>query len=329
MEKVCIVGFGCIGPNHANALLKTKNAMLYAICDPDAEVRRQVKEAYGIKTYATYDEVLSDDKITSVHICTPHYLHFSMIQKALAAGKSVVAEKPITRIREEFDELLKLPDTDRICAVFQNRYNPCVIALKQAIDEGKLGKILGVKGILTWFRDATYYDAGGWRGKQATEGGAVVINQAVHTLDLMIYLAGPVKDIQGSVFNFTLQNTIEAEDTAVAHLNFENGARGTFFATNAYAENSPYFVEVVGEKGKARYQDSKLWINDELVLQEGTTAIGKSYWGTGHEMLIHRFYDEGERISIDDVSNTMKTLFALYESAQKGAEKVTISLKGE
>lgn len=325
MEKVCIVGFGCIGPNHANALLKTKNATLYAVCDPDATVRKQVEEAYAVKTYAAYEEVLADDEITSVHICTPHYLHFSMIQMALAAGKKVVAEKPITRVREEFDALLETPGIDRVCAVFQNRYNPCVMALKKAVDEGTFGKILGVKGILTWFRDDAYYAAGDWRGKLATEGGAVVINQAVHTLDLMIYLGGPVKDIQGSTFNFTLQDSIEAEDTAVAHLNFENGARGTFFATNAYADNSPYFVEIVGEKGKARYQDGKLWMNGELVLQEGTTEIGKSYWGTGHEMLIHRFYDADERISVEDVSNTMKTLFALYESAKRGAEKITIA----
>lgn len=325
MEKVCIVGFGCIGPNHANALLKTEKAVFFGVCDPKPEVRKYAAETYGVKTYADFEEVLADEEITSVHICTPHYLHFSMIQKALAAGKKVVSEKPITRVREEFDALLKLPGTDRVCAVFQNRYNPCVVALKKAVDEGKLGKILGVKGILTWFRDASYYEADGWRGKLSTEGGAVAINQAVHTLDLMIHLCGPAKDIQGSVFNFTLQDAIEVEDTAVAHLNFENGARGIFFATNGYAENSPYFVEIVGDKGKARYQDSKLWINDELVLQEGATAIGKSYWGTGHEMLIHRFYDEGECISVEDVSNTMKTLFALYESANKGAEKIMIS----
>lgn len=325
MEKVCIVGFGCIGPNHANALLKTQNAQFYAVCDPDPQVRQRVEKEYAVKTYADFQEVIDDSEITSVHICTPHFLHFSMIQKALAAGKTVVTEKPITRVREEFDELMKTPGVERVCAVFQNRYNPCVVALKKAIEEGKLGKVLGVKGILTWYRDASYYAAGDWRGKYDTEGGAVAINQAIHTLDLMIYLGGPVHDIQGSTFNFSLQDTIEAEDTAVSYMNFENGARGIFLATNAYAENSPYFVEVVGEKGKARYQDSKLWINDELVLQEGTTAIGKSYWGTGHEMLIHRFYDANERISIESVSNTMKTLFALYESARKGAEKITIS----
>lgn len=327
MDKVCIVGFGCIGPNHANALLKTENAVLYAICDPDETVRERAEKEYGVKTYSDFETVLQDSEITSVHICTPHYLHFPMIKRALAAGKKVVAEKPITRTREEFDQLLNLGDAEQICAVFQNRYNPCVVALKKAIDNGELGKILGVKGILTWFRDSAYYEAGGWRGRYDTEGGSVAINQAVHTLDLMIHFAGSVRDIQGDTFNFTLQDTIEMEDTAVAHLDFESGARGTFFATNGYAENSPYFLEVVGEKGKARYQDGKLLLNGEQVLDENSnaTAMGKSYWGSGHEMLIRRFYDNGEKISIYDVENTMKTLFALYESAKNGATKITIS----
>ena len=82
---------------------------------------------------------------------------------------------------------------------------------------------------------------------------------------------------------------------------------------------------MVGENGHARYQDSKLWLNGELVLQEGSAEIGKSYWGTGHEMLIHRFYDMDERVSVEDVSNTMKTLFALYESAKNGAQKIEIN----
>ena len=327
MDKVCIVGFGCIGPNHANALLKTENAELYAICDPDESVCERVEKEYGIKTYSDFEAVLKDLEITSVHICTPHYLHFPMIIQALTAGKKVVTEKPVTRTLEEFEQLLALGDAERICAVFQNRYNPCVVALKKTIEKGELGKVLGVKGILTWFRNPAYYEAGGWRGRYDTEGGAVAINQAVHTLDLMIHFAGPVRDIQGATFNFTLQDTIEMEDTAVAHLNFENGARGTFFATNGYAENSPYFLEVVGEKGKARYQDGKLWLNGEQVLDEtaNATAMGKSYWGNGHEMLIRSFYDKNEKISIYDVENTMKTLFALYESANNGATKITVS----
>ena len=258
MDKACIVGFGCIGPNHANALLKTENAVFYAVCDPDERVRERARKEYGVKTFSDFEDVLKDAEVTSVHICTPHHLHFQMIQKALAAGKKVVTEKPVTRVREEFDRLLKMDGAERVCATFQNRYNPCVVALKKAIDAGELGKIIGVKGILTWFRDPAYYQVGDWRGKFDTEGGAVAINQAIHTLDLMIHFGGPIRDIQGSTFNFTLQDTIEMEDTAVAYVNFENGARGVFFATNGYAENSPYFLEVVGEKGKARYQDGKL-----------------------------------------------------------------------
>ena len=108
MKNVCIVGYGSIGPVHANALKNADQARFYAVCDVDAEKRKVCRETYGVKEYDDFDKMLQDEDIDSVHICTPHYLHFEMIKKALAAGKDVVTEKPVTITKEEYAALLEL-----------------------------------------------------------------------------------------------------------------------------------------------------------------------------------------------------------------------------
>ena len=131
MKKAAIVGYGAIGPIHALALEKTQKARLYAVCDTDPERRRLCREQYGALEYEDFDTMLADPEIDSVHICTPHYLHYEMIRNALAAGKTVVAEKPVTRTRQEWEALLALPGANRVCVVLQNRLNPCVQKLKR------------------------------------------------------------------------------------------------------------------------------------------------------------------------------------------------------
>ena len=118
MKNVCIVGYGAIGPTHAAAVSKTESARLYAVCEIDPERREKcIAEHSGVVAYSDFDEMLADKMIDSVHICTPHYLHFEMAKKALAAGKQVVCEKPVTMTEEEYDELCRL-DTDERSASF-------------------------------------------------------------------------------------------------------------------------------------------------------------------------------------------------------------------
>ena len=252
MKHVCIVGYGAIGPVHALALEGVENAKLYAVCDIDAERRKLCAEKYSVIEYADFDEMLKDENIHSVHICTPHYLHFPMIKKALEAGKDVVVEKPVTMTKDEFKELQNLKDVNKVCVVFQNRLNPCVVKLKELIENRELGEIKAARAMLTWRRTKAYYQAADWRGKWATEGGGLLINQAVHTLDYFSYLLGNVKSVKASMSNFTLEDTIEVEDTLAAVLELESGVRGIFFATNGYTENSTPFFEVSFENGVAR-----------------------------------------------------------------------------
>lgn len=319
MKRVCIVGYGAIGPVHAKALEKVKNAELYGVCDILEERRKACRDKYGVKEYDDFERMLMDANIDTVHICTPHYLHFEMVKKALAAGKDVVVEKPVTMTKEEFQQLVLLDGKERICVVLQNRLNPSIQKMKEVVDSGILGKVKAAKGVLTWKRDQTYYESGAWRGKWATEGGGVMINQAVHTLDYFNYLIGDVTSVKAQMCNFSLENVIEVEDTCMAMFELEQGIRGVFFATNGYSEISTPFFEILFECGRARYIDKQLWINGEKIVEDAKPTIGKDCWGGGHEELMRRYYDEQEYFTVEDVANTMNTVFALYESAQGGA----------
>ena len=320
MKNVCITGYGAIGPVHAAAISKTENAKLYAVCDIDKSRIESCQSEWGdIKGYTDFDEMLLDKDIDSVHICTPHYLHFEMIKKALAKGKTVVSEKPITMTNDEFTELLKTENSDKVCCVLQNRLNACVVKLKEIVKSGKYGKIITVKSVVTWHRDSDYYAQASWRGKKSTEGGGVLINQSVHTLDLMSYVIGDIKNVKAHMTNFSVDN-IEVEDTFAAYLGFKDGINGIFFATNAYGINSDPNMEIVFENGIARYEYGKLFVNDELVEENSKPTLGKAYWGSGHENLMRNYYDRNEYFAPKDVENTMRTMFAMYDSAENAGE---------
>lgn len=325
MKNVCIVGYGAIGPIHAAALQNIPEANLYAICDVDVTKIDKCKEQYDVtKSYTDFYEMLKDEDIDSVHICTPHYLHYDMITAAIDSGKKVIAEKPVVMTEDELGKLMKFEGREQIAIVFQNRLNTCVKELKKIVDNKKFGDVVCVRGILTWNRDKKYYDSGAWRGKWKTEGGGVLINQAVHTLDLMGYLGGGFKSLKANMTNYTLQDVIEVEDTFSAVLKLKNGGTGVFFATNAYEADSRYDIEVVFENGSAHYVDDKLFVNDELICHDTTVTGEKSYWGASHEELIRNFYKNEIYYNINDAKNTMFSLFAMYNSARNNGEEVVI-----
>ncbi len=317
MKNACVVGYGAIGPTHADAINQTASARLYAVCDIDPERAARCVREYGVKDYRDFDEMLRDPEIDAVHICTPHYLHFSMIKKALAAGKEVITEKPITMTREEYRELLELPGVEKVCCVLQNRLNPCVRAMKQLADSGELGKVVTARGLLTWNKDMNYYGHDAWRGKWATEGGGVLINQAIHTMDFFNYITGDVRSVRAQMANFDLPE-IEVEDTLAAFLRLNGGGRGVFFASNVYGVNSSTMFEVVFEKGTLRYEARKLFKDGQLIEEDEQPVLGKGYWGKGHVGLIQDYYDRGVYFSVADVKRTMDCAFAMYDSARQG-----------
>ena len=192
--NTAIIGGGAIHGCHVNALRQMPNVALRALVDIDSVKGLALAKDYQCRFYQDYREMLLDDAIDVVHICTPHFEHKRMILAALAAGKHVFCEKPVGMNSSEFGDIVQAveqaPGLLGVC--YQNRLNPTSLRIRQELSEGELGKMLGMKAVLTWSRSGAYYTESPWRGRLATEGGSLLINQAIHTLDLMQWFAGGV-----------------------------------------------------------------------------------------------------------------------------------------
>lgn len=335
MLNACIVGYGAIGPIHARAIEECDNARLYAVCDNSPQKTEKCFEEYKpVCTYNDFDEMLKDKNIDVVHVCTPHYLHAQMTEKAINAGKYVVLEKPVSINQKELHRLLALNSGDRICVMLQNRTNRCVQKLKDIIsNDTSIGELLASCAFITWSRTKEYYLQDSWRGKWATEGGALMINQAVHTLDLLVWLSGGVKSIKASISTKALNDVIETEDTADALLKLKNGRNALFYGSNAYSGFAPVRIEFTFEKAVFRYADERLYKIDEngveVIENDNTHAPGKHDWGGGHVTVINDFYNHildnnKEFISLTDAAHTMEVLFSLYESAKNNSQEIII-----
>lgn len=199
--------------------------------------------------------------------------------------------------------------------------------MKQAVDSGELGKLLCLKGIVTWYRSPQYYESE-WKGRWATEGGGVLINQAIHTLDLLQWFGGEVESIKGSVSTDALEGVIEVEDSAHAHLVFAGGATAVFYATNAYGVNSPVEVELVFEQGRLHLLGDTLYLH-----RNGTSAVlsepvpndlgEKSYWGVSHGCQIRDFYEHvlaGRPYPLNGPEGykALRLVTDIYESSRSG-----------
>ncbi len=337
MMNVCIVGCGAIGPVHALAIEKTESAKLYAVCDLNKERADALANKRGVKVFYDFDEMLHDDNIDSVHICTPHYLHVPMAKKALENGKYVILEKPAAI---NFDELNELAEYDKkyphkLGFVLQNRRNERVRVLKDCIekDEDK-GGFVGAKAFHMWSRTPKYYAQDEWRGKWSTEGGGALINQAVHTLDLLDWLCGGILAVRASISTKLLDECIEVEDTVDVLIDLKNGSRACFYAVNTYTQNSPVNLEINYENVTYRYADEYLYrirkdCVPEIIAGEKIDVGWKSYWGAGHADVINSFYNvmcgkEGEYISLSDGISSAKAVLAIYESAKNDGKKVYI-----
>lgn len=333
MEKLgsAIIGCGSIYKSHADSLQMNQNSQIVAVVDINAKRAKEASEIYNCKFYTDYEEMLKNEEVQVVHICTPHYLHAPMAIDAMKAGKHVLVEKPVAINVSEAEEMAKVAKANnkKLSVCFQNRYNSTYLKVKQIIDEGRLGAIKGIKGLVTWYRNEEYYTNSLWRGKWKTEGGGVLINQAIHTLDFMQYIAGPVKRLKGNVDTRLLKNVIEVEDTADVTLQFESGAVGIFFATNSFTRNSSVDIEIHCEKGVLRINEEELVMDyngkKEYITRENNVSNKyKDYWGKSHGTLIQKFYqciiedDFTGYITAEEGVKSLKLIEAIYKSSAEG-----------
>ncbi|MDW2743431.1 Gfo/Idh/MocA family protein [Atlantibacter subterraneus] len=323
-----IIGCGAIHHRHAAAIHALPETTLRAVVDTDPARGRQWASQYGCHGYQDYREMLRDPAIDVVHICTPHYLHKSMIIAALKAGKHVFCEKPIALNTHEAAEIAQAAASarGRLAVCYQNRYNPTSQAMAESLRHSSCGKMLSIKAALTWSRSETYYTASGWRGIFSTEGGSLLINQAIHTLDLIQWLAGGVVRVKGVTDSSWLATAIETEDSAMAMLELANGARGLFYATNCHTTDSPLALEIHCERGRLQLRDNTLWrITDkgrEQLASDSVPENAKSYWGSSHQLAISDFYQAIQRsgtvqyCNVKQACQSLQLVEAIYRSSQ-------------
>ena len=321
--RVGVIGLGDVSMIHLHSIKSSEKAELVAVCDID-ETKSSLIE--NVNFYTDYIEMIQKEQLDCVHICLPHYLHYPVTKDVANLGVNVLLEKPLCLDTEEAEKFIELSDsTDtNICICLQNRYNNTVENLKEIINSDVYGKVIGIKGLVTWNRPKEYYTVKPWRGKMEFAGGGVMINQAVHTLDLMQLLGGKIESIKGNVDNF-LDYDIEVEDTANAIINFENGAKGVFFATIANATNSSVEIEVVLEKGMFSIKYSKLYrnIDGELIeiAEDERLSGSKHYYGASHGKLINKYYDcllsnSKDYVHIKDAIPSIKMIDSIRESSE-------------
>ncbi len=333
--KVAVIGCGGISVMHLKALKDNPDTDIVAVADIKPERANKAAEEYGAKAYCDFEDLLKNEELDSIHICTPHYLHTDMAIKALKAGINVLTEKPCSVSADEVEMLRKAQEESgkQVGVCFQNRYNNCVIRAKEIIANGTLGKMLSARAFVTWSRGKDYY-SDDWHGTLDKECGGVLINQSIHTLDLIEYLCGKCKKVTAHVSNDHLKGIIEVEDNASVLMELESGITAMMYATTAYAENSDVFIEIAFENGKLRFEGDRLYTvskNGNIAEAcESPEAVyhGQSYWGVGHSILINDYYDclkTGRKFGIDafEGGNAAKLVFASYESSEKG-ESVNI-----
>jgi len=260
MEKVKIgvIGVKGIGRTHIDAIVSSENAELFAVADINRETGVTVASNYGVEWYRNYEEMLEEEDLDAVTICTPHFLHYQMALKAFAYQKHVLVEKPMAISVSEADEMIRESRKRglKLAVVFQHRTDSVNREVKRLIDSGEIGEIYRAFMEACFFRTQAYFDRDAWRGKWATEGGGVLINQAIHDLDLFQWLLGKPVKIQGQIG--TMYHDIEVEDLASAAILFENGAQGIFQASIIDPIRMRR-LELCGEKGKIELNREARW----------------------------------------------------------------------
>lgn len=257
-----IIGCGMISQFHISAINAIPNASLRGVYDAAPERRGQLAAQNGVKPYSSLEEVWADETVDAVCVCTPSGLHYPQAMAALEHGRHVLVEKPMA---------LKLPDCDRLIAaarerkltlgvVSQLRFSPAVQQVKHAVDSGVLGKLVCADLYMKFHRSQDYYDSSGWRGTWAMDGGGALMNQGIHGVDLLRYLAGPVDSIFARAK--TLARRIEVEDTLSAVAEFQNGAIGVIQATTSMYSGFSRRLELCGERGTIIMEEDKILLWD-------------------------------------------------------------------
>ena len=321
--RVAVIGCGGISKVHAAVLNELEDAQLTAFADIRQERAQKMAEQYHCHAYGSMDELLANEQPDVIHICTPHYVHTDLCAAAAEKGIPVFTEKPPVINREQWIQMQEISRRIPVGVCFQNRFNSNVQETLRILKTGEMGKLTGVRAFVTWSRGAGYYHDE-WHGKWATEGGGALINQAIHTLDLLLLFFGEPREICATMANHHLRGEIEVEDTAEIWLRNQNGT-AILYSTTAYGRDEPVLIDIATEKGTLRLENDTLTVRRDgeetrLILPDDE-KLGKSYWGAGHKKCIADFYDSLKkgctcRNNIESCRVTIETMLTVYEQCK-------------
>ena len=337
-----IIGTGSIGRFHAEAIRAMAGGTLHSVYN------RHPALDYDVPSYTDLAEFLADPDLDIVTIATPSGAHFDPTQAALLASKHVICEKPLEITTARIDELIATATATgmTLAAILNRRFNPAMSAFKAAMDEGRLGKVVSASCYVKWFRDQAYYDSAAWRGTMALDGGGALMNQGIHQIDALLYLAGPVASVQANIACLAHER-IEVEDMAVAILEFQSGARGVIEgSTCCWSKNGhPGRVQICGTEGSIFLADETLEIWDfknehihdagirQTLMRGNQATMGAN---DPKAILFHQHQRNFEEVvtairegrepstSSREAKKSVALIEAIYQSAANGGAKISL-----
>ncbi|MEM8943972.1 MAG: Gfo/Idh/MocA family oxidoreductase [Planctomycetota bacterium] len=345
-----IVGTGMISRFHARAIEDVRGAKLVACCDMSAERANAFAKEVGCLAFDDMKKMLADPAIDVVTIATPSGAHMEPAVAAAKAGKHVIVEKPLEITLKRCDKIIDACERAgvKLGTIFPSRFHDSSVQMRKAIDQGRFGRLTLGDAYVKWFRTQEYYDSGAWRGTWKLDGGGALMNQAVHTVDLLSWLMGPIEEIQAQTATLA-HKRIEVEDVAVAALKFKSGALGVIEATTAAYPGYLKRIELHGSEGTAvlEEEDLKTWdfakkkAADKAILEamqssKSTGGGAADPAAIGHHGHTMQFKDFVKAIRTDGTPavdgyegrKPIEIILAIYKSAQSG-KTVKLPLKSD
>jgi len=329
-----IVGLGNISGFHVGAIRALPGCRLVAVSSRSAERRAKAADELGVKAFADYREMLLVPELDVVCVCTPSGQHLGPAVLAARAGKHVICEKPLEITVERAERIVDAcrEGNVQLACIFQNRYASPYREVLGLLAERRLGQLVLGNAYIKWYRPASYYAGSEWRGTRRGDGGAALINQGIHTIDLLLDVMGPVRSVRGKVK--TLVHSIEGEDVGAAVVEFESGAIGTIEASTAVYSGFPERLEIHGDAGSVILEGGKIVhlrtaAGDARALEPNGTTSGASDPLAIDAELHRRQYAEivaafrarrAPEVSGEAGLRALRVVRAIYESSQTGRE---------
>lgn len=331
-HKIGIVGTGAIALKHAQALESLPNAELVSLFNPNPTSAAKAQNKFSVPVLSDWEEFIQFSDLGIVCICTPSGMHLEPALKAIEAGNHVFVEKPIEVTLDRADRMIEAAKIKNVQlgVVFQNRFSPDFMQLTNAVKSGLFGRILMGNASVNWFREASYYSGSQWKGTLAYDGGGALINQAIHTIDLLLEVMGEVESVFGRVK--TTLYPIEGEDLGAALVNFKSGAVGTITAATSLFPGYPERLEIFGTEGSAVLEAGKLtaWnvrgTESPLQKHQNATNSGSSDPNAiGFELHAAQWRDflnaieKGVQPEVDGLESrkSLELIRAIYESSRQ------------